>query len=168
MCLDMELDVCRAVRKKLTPHKNNKELLLSLEELEDTEENTPYDPSRDWIEITNRGGILYVTDEAFEVFCSIEGLVREHFRKDRAKEISGGMKAELCTKITSNEEVQSKWEVIARDMDDEVGRKLLAMITELWVTVRGFSYAGAWMELYKQRAKKNTSTLQRSTKRTVY
>ena len=85
--------------------------------------------------------------------------MREHFRKDRAKEISGGMKAELCTKITSNEEVQSKWEVIARDMDDEVGRKLLAMITELWVTVRGFSYAGAWMELYKQRAKK---TLQRS------
>ena len=151
--------VCRAVRKKLTPHKNNKELLLSLEELEDTEENTPYDPSRDWIEITNRGGIISVTDEAFEVFCSIEGLVREHFRKDRAKEISGGMKAELCTKITSNEEVQSKWEVIARDMDDEVGRKLLAMITELWVTVRGFSYAGAWMELYKQRAKK---TLQRS------
>ena len=151
--------VCRAVRKKLTPHKNNKELLLSLEELEDTEENTPYDPSRDWVEITNRGGILYVTDEAFEVFCSIEGLVREHFRKDRAKEISGGMKAELCTKITSNEEVQSKWEVIARDMDDEVGRKLLAMITELWVTVRGFSYAGAWMELYKQRAKK---TFQRS------
>ena len=66
------------------------------------------------------------------------------------------MKAELCTKITSNEEVQSKWEVIARDMDDEVGRKLLAMITELWVTVRGSSYAGAWM---KQRAKK---TLQRS------
>ena len=50
--------VCRAVRKKLTPHKNNKELLLSLEELEDTEENTPYDPSRDWIEITNRGGII--------------------------------------------------------------------------------------------------------------
>ena len=51
--------------------------------------------------------------------------MREYFRKDRAKEISGGMKAELCTKITSNEEVQSKWEVIARDMDDEVGRKLL-------------------------------------------
>ena len=39
------------------------------------------------------------------------------------------------------------------------GSYCMAMITELWVTVRGFSYAGAWMELYKQRVKK---TLQRS------
>ena len=65
------------------------------------------------------------------------------------------MKAELCTKITSNEEVQSKWEVIARDMDDDVGRKLLAMVTELW----GFLML---VHGWNSREQKKTKTLQRS------
>ena len=62
------------------------------------------------------------------------------------------MKAELCTKIPSNEEVQSKWEVFARDMDDDVGRKLLDVITELWGVLM-------LVHVYKTESKK---TLQRS------
>ncbi|SMN01561.1 hypothetical protein SPONN_2632 [uncultured Candidatus Thioglobus sp.] len=148
--------VCRALRKKVSAKPNKKELLLSLDELlEDQEENGSYDPTKDWIDITNRGGLLYVSDEAFRMFCAIEEVVRQHFRKDSAKDISTGMKKELCDRITSNEFVTSSWEVVAVDMDRTVGKQLLNMIVDLWVTVRGFSFAGAWLELYKQRTKKN-------------
>ena len=30
------------------------------------------------------------------------------------------------------------------------------MITEQWITIRGFSYASAWMESHKQMMKKGT------------
>lgn len=152
--------VYRAVRKKITSKADNEELLLSLEELlDDPEERGEDDCSREWTNLSSRGGLLHVTDDAFRVFCAIEEVVRQHFHRDKAKDISCGMKEELCAKIRCNDDVLSKWEVVAADMKEDVGSALLGMIIDLWVTIRGFSFAGAWVELYKQKTKK---TLQRS------
>ena len=49
------------------------------------------------------------------------------------------------------------WSIVAADM---VGDELIKLIVEEWVKIRGFSFAGSWLELYKQRNKKKT--LQRS------
>jgi len=38
--------------------------------------------------------------------------------------------------------------------DQRVHSELLRKIIELFLTVRGFSYASAWLEKYKQKAKK--------------
>ena len=48
------------------------------------------------------------------------------------------------------------WSIVAADMNKKVGDEL---IVEEWVKIRGFSFAGSWLKLYKQRNKK---TLQRS------
>lgn len=58
-----------------------------------------------------------------------------------------------------DEQVMFYWSVVANDMDEKIGEVLLRMIVVEWVKIRGFSFAGAWLELYKQRSKK---TLQRS------
>ena len=152
--------VCRSVYKKINAKSeaDNEELLLSLEELLDDPDSVG-DSTRDWTTLSSRGGLVQVTDDAFEVFRAIEEVVRGHFQKDRAKEISGGLKEVICAEVVCDEEVRRKWDVVAEDMIDKVGRELLEMIVDLWVTIRGFSFAGAWVELYKQKTKK---TLQRS------
>ena len=157
--------VCRAVRKRIASQARAHELLLSLEELlDDTEDggedNDDRHPSScDWTNLSNRGGLLHVTDEAFAVFHAIEQVVRQHLRKDKARKISSGIKKELCASIMCDENVLFYWCTVAANMDKQIGTMLLLMIVELWVTIRGFSFAGAWMELYKQSTKK---TLQRS------
>ena len=40
--------------------------------------------------------------------------------------------------------------MITVELDDVVGQQLLMEIIELWVTIRGFSIAGAFVEQYKQ------------------
>ena len=45
--------------------------------------------------------------------------------------------------------------MIAIDVDDDVGQELLAEIVQLWLTIRGFSTAGAYIEQYKQATKKS-------------
>ena len=42
------------------------------------------------------------------------------------------------------------------DIEDDKTTILLKMIMELFVTIRGFSFAKSFMELYKQSAKKST------------
>ena len=58
-----------------------------------------------------------------------------------------------------DEEVKMNWSIVALDINVEIGKELLKMIVEEWIKIRGFSFAGAWLELYKQRSKKS---LQRS------
>ena len=100
-----------------------------------------------------------MNDEAFAVFVAIEQVVRQHFHKDKASNVFTGSRKELCATIVRNEDVLFYWCIAAADMDEENSTTLLHMIVESWVTIRGFSFAGAWVELYKQRTKK---TLKRS------
>ena len=59
--------------------------------------------------------------------------------------------------ITTNDDVQFYWLIVTADFDEddeEVKSVLLAMITELYLTMRGFSFANNWVENFKQSAKK--------------
>ena len=61
--------------------------------------------------------------------------------------------------ILSNEDVLFYWTNAIADFeidDKEVYDVLLKMIVELYVTMRGFSYASMWMEKYKKSSKKST------------
>ncbi|KAL5471163.1 hypothetical protein EMCRGX_G029250 [Ephydatia muelleri] len=63
------------------------------------------------------------------------------------------------SELQQSEDVLFHWSLIAATWDDEVAAKLMTMIVELWVTVRGFSLASAWIEQYKGATKK---TLQKA------
>ena len=52
-----------------------------------------------------------------------------------------------------NDDVQLYWHIAtaAFEVDEiDVSNNLLRMIVELYVTIRGFSYANGWIEQYKQ------------------
>ena len=75
-------------------------------------------------------------------FVALEYEVRSHIH---AGQELGVVRSEL----QQSEDVLFHWSLIAATWDDEVAAKLMTMIVELWVTVRGFSLASAWIEQYK-------------------
>ena len=90
----------------------------------------------------------------------MEQVIRRYFRKDQ---ISGGITSEFIHNILDDSNVKMMWSTVANDMNEEIAASLLTMIVDKWVTVavRGFSFAGAWMELYKQlRAHKSLNLLE--------
>ena len=62
-------------------------------------------------------------------------------------------------RILTNEDVLFHWCMVFCDVPEELSNELLKHIVELWTTIRGFSFAKSYMEMYKQATKK---VLQRS------
>ena len=58
--------------------------------------------------------------------------------------------------MASDDNIQFYWAMLSVDIEDESHAiKLLKEIIGLWVTMRGFSIAGCWLEQYKQATKTN-------------
>ena len=63
-------------------------------------------------------------------------------------------KEKIIKSIVENEEVLFEWCMISSDADEPESNELLHMIVELYVTIRGFSFASSIVEMYKKRSKK--------------
>ena len=58
--------------------------------------------------------------------------------------------------IVENENFLFYWDVVCFNWDSAEARELLKIIVEHYTTVRGFSFAKAFMEKYKQSLKRTT------------
>ena len=115
------------------------------------------DESQEWIQAVNRGGLNNVTQSMFEFMRAMELVVKGFLKKeDKPRNI----KSELMSMITANEDVRSQWAEVSAEWEPEESRILFARITDLWVTMRGFSYASAWMEQWKESTKKSVQKSQ--------
>lgn len=52
--------------------------------------------------------------------------------------------------IEEDDEIQSMWSLVAIDLTEETEKALLKQTIQLWLTIRGFSYASAIVEEYKR------------------
>ena len=142
--------VPRSLKKKLAksanPHK--KDLMLCLPNLLDQEEDVD-DDSSDWIDAVNRGGLTKVNNDTYELFVAMEVELRKQLALKKVPELSEDTKQAMV----QNDNVQFLWSIICNEWDEEVGNILLEMIVNEWVTIRGFSYASAWIEKFKQATK---------------
>eukprot|EP00731_Ephydatia_muelleri_P024203 Em0016g474a len=144
--------VPRAVKKKLLRSSlhNKKDLELCLDDLISDGEETPNHTS-DWLASINRGGLITVSDMAFELFLAMERELRNHL-KYHTTCISG----EAVSTIVSSEDVRFPWSIVTVTWEQDNSNILLGMIVDMWITIRGFSLASAWMEIYKKQEKKLT------------
>ena len=79
-------------------------------------------------------------------------------------------KVDVIKKVITDEDVQFHWLIATADFeidDQETHDTLLKMIVEIYVTIRGFSKASAWLEKYKQSTKKSTQRT-KSLRRELY
>lgn len=145
--------VPRALRKKLEhgSHPLKEELILCLYDMteDDGQENTSQ--SEHWINLIDRGGLKHVNSATYMLFVAMELCIRKHIHKSSHQTLD-----HLKEEIPGDEDVQFQWAIISANWDREEAQTLLPLIIQLWVTIRGFSYASAWMEKHKQTTKKST------------
>ena len=156
--------VPRAIKKKLQNKKKkldnplNKDCLLCLEELMSGDGDTELS-SADWVNSINRGGLICVNDMTFELFLSMELELRSHLKINPTH-----LGDEVVVRITESEDVLFLWSIISASWDNDCSTALLKKIAKMWTTVRGFSYASAWVEKMKVAQQKLHKNLKASGK----
>lgn len=123
--------------------------------------------TKQWLSAVNRGGLFFVTDEVYLLFFEMEMKMRKHLHElISEKHIN---KKAVIEGIASDDDVLFHWCLVSTDIDDEAAsQELLGKIVELWLTIRGFSTAGAYIEYYKQcneKGVKKSTGLRRGLKR---
>ena len=111
-----------------------------------------------WMTQVNRGGLFELNDTAYCLFKEIELETRISLPSHLKRSIeTSSSKESLITSIMKNNKVQIHWFNLCTDMHDTTAAMmLLKEIVELWLTIRGNSIAGQWLEMYKSCTAKNT------------
>ncbi len=152
--------VVRALPKRL-PRKGSTPLQQELrfclfELLEDGDEE---DASSEWTTAISRGGLYRVNNRTYLFFYAMEMKIRQYLTVASAPTMSAGFKSTMTAGILSDEDVLFNWTIVAAEWEEEAEKTLLKQICDLWITIRGFSFATSWLEMYKQTQKK---TVQKS------
>ena len=120
-----------------------------------------------WLSAVNRGGLFVISDEVYLFFSEMEKKMRNNLIELITKKHID--KNAVIEEVASDDDVLFHWCLISTDIDDEAAsQELLRKIVELWLTIRGFSTAGAYIEYYKQcmvKGVKKSTGLRRGLKR---
>ena len=111
--------------------------------------------TKHWLELVNRGRLFPLSDEAFRFFIEIELCVRTYLPHQLLKTHSEiDFTKNVHDKVFSDEDVQFHWTLLSQNIQDsDSSDVLLKEIIKLWITIRGFSITGYWLELYKEKEK---------------
>ena len=122
------------------------------------EEESFLEYTREWSSKVNRGGLFEINDTSFTVFREIELCIRDKLSSTLASFTAHpGTKDQLVKEAFEDSDVQFYWSLLSTDIEDlSDADELLKEIVELWLTIRGFSIAGQWMEMYKKKSMKTT------------
>ena len=117
--------------------------------------------TRKWCLEIDRGGLFEINDITYALFKEIEMNVRCHlftaFRR-KSGDKSEDDRTAIIKAVASNDDVAFYWTMVSIDISNEsYAIRLLEEIIGLWVTIRGFSIAGCWLEKYKQKNKASVS-----------
>ena len=128
-------------------------------------EDSYLDYTKRWICAVDRGGLFRINDEVYVLFYEIEKKLRQFLVKliGQSSQLD---KEEIVEEIVTDDDIQFFWSMISVDIDQHVGEQLLTQIVQLWLTIRGFSTAGAFVEQYKQVTKKIHKEINQPTQRT--
>lgn len=102
----------------------------------------------EWLSLVDRGGLFKINEDAYRFFMAVEKVVRIALpgkltgKQPEATNVASAAKKDF--------DVQHYWAILSSDLEDESDSShLLHEIVSLWVTIRGFSLASAWLEKYK-------------------
>ena len=122
------------------------------------EESTLFEYTTKWIELVNRGGLFEINNTAYTFFREIEMKVRKKLFTAFDTKAVYQDPSENINSIGSDDDIQFYWTILSVDIENEAqATKLLKQIIGTWLTVRGNSIAGTWLEQYRQITKPGPS-----------
>ena len=120
------------------------------------EDSTLLEYTTNWISTVNRGGLFEVNDMTFLLFREIEDNVRDKLKcRLQSSSSSNCQNEEIISSAIGDENIQFYWALLSTD-DEQDSMSLLRELIELWLTIRGHSIAGQWLEIYKNSQSKTT------------
>ena len=125
--------------------------------------------AEEWTAMVDRGGLWHVRETTFQLFCAFEEETQLYLRGLCLPNASA-LHSDFLNKLLANEDIKFYWCIVTADFDVEdtdIHDVLLRMIAELYITIRGFSFASGWIEHYKQEQKKSTQR-SKSLRRKLY
>ena len=148
--------VLHSMVQKMKKGKGNEEMLSELNRVidENKEDDMLDSDSREWAQSIDCGGLVRINDLVYTLFVTLELLFRQYLKTHKIA-LDGFDLNAVNQVLRSDNDVLFYWSLITADIDDNCASKLLEMIVEHWITLRGFSYASSIMEKYKQTNKKN-------------
>ena len=150
--------VCRHLKSKIenSSHALKEELVLCLMTMVKCKGSTEdIGMAEEWTELLDRGGLWRIKETTFHFFCALEEEIQVQLKL--LPEYASARKQMITKSIMAYEDIQFYWLIVTADFEvdeDEVQSTLLSMIVELYLTIRGFSFASNWIGQYKQSAKK--------------
>ena len=107
--------------------------------------------AKEWINLIDRGSLKHINESTFQVMVAMELELRKHLQCKKPPNFV----REITEHILKNEDVQFHWCIIVCDWEEEETEALLEQVVKMWVTIRGFSYARAWVEKFKTASAKS-------------
>ncbi len=134
---------------------NKKSLSLCLMDIieDDSGIGDDGDDSQDWIKAVDRGGLTGVSTKMHTFMYAMELVVKSFLKQEG---LPRDIKSDLVCSIIANDNVKCHWATLSAEWEKQESEVLFPMIIDLWVNMRGFSYASEWMERHKQLTKKTT------------
>lgn len=123
------------------------------------EESSLLEYTRKWTHLVNRGGLFEVNDTTYTLFREIEKKIRKKLLVafDR-KTSDNDLRESLINSIASDDNIQFYWTILSVDIESEIlATEVLKQIIGTWLTVRGFSIAGMWLDKYLHISNKSSS-----------
>ena len=111
--------------------------------------------STEWINLIDRGGLVHVNDACYQLFLAIEHATRQELQISKVGSMDDDFRTYLENTLSTDDDILFNWTMITGD-ETEREDVLLALI-KLWITTRGFSFAKAVMEKYRNESKKTTT-----------
>lgn len=127
---------------------------IDVEFLVDSDKEYLESQSSEWINAIDRGGLLHITDSCFQLFLAIETVTSQEM-KPTAAVMDDPFCKHINNLITSDSDVLFCWTLITGE--ESLKEVILYEIAQLWVTIRGFSFAKSIVEKYRVATKKRTA-----------
>lgn len=109
--------VCRHLHKKIEKenHEFKEEIVSCLMQLVRDKNSQECETDEQWTKRVDRGGLWYVKETTFQLFCAIEYQIRAIL--NQLKKPSQPSKAEMIQKVMSDGDVQFYWIIASADFD---------------------------------------------------
>ena len=136
----------KSLKKSSAP--NSSDLCAGIGDMIEDDDND--DVTSAWVKAVDRGGLFKVNDRVYAFFLSMEYVARDFFRLKRATDIQAGVLSDLIARAVQDESIELNWAAIGVELAEEDKKSLLRMMIKEFITLRGFSFAGSYVEVYKQ------------------
>lgn len=115
------------------------------------EESSLQEYTLEWTRKVSRGGLFEVNDETFRLFREIEIKMQWHLMEVLSRSVAiPGQNQLIIDTVASDDDVPFLLALLSCDIREEDHAIILLKNTlNLWLTIRGFTVAGTWVEQHK-------------------